>query len=381
MSDAQPAKGGGRNLPTGVFPHHGKWWVVYYVTGSDGRRIRQRERTDAASPREAAKIRAARMTEHARGERTIESGKVTVGDATQAVLDEYERKGRRSMRTAKGYAKAINATFGAHTLAVNVSDKVDAAQIAWQRAGLTNATINRRCNLLRHGLRLLVRRRLLAFVPFIERLEEHSAPGRYIAPSTAEAIRTNLPPTVAPVFTLALLLGIRKGQLTRTLRRFVDLERDVIAWPPSECKAKAAHVVPLDPDALKIVADAMAEGRTRTWCPYLFHGADCAPGRKPSKGYGCIGEFKKPWAAALNAANLTSGQKAGGYTFHHTRNTAATDMRAGGLGEDETMAVGGWKTREVFGRYNLGDVEQLRERLTASRARRGKVVPMRKAGG
>ena len=44
------------------------------------------------------------------------------------------------------------------------------------------------------------------------------------------------------------------------------------------------------------------------------------------------------------------------------------------------MKIGGWKTREVSGRYNLGDVEALRERLAASRGRRGKVVPLRRQG-
>jgi hypothetical protein len=39
--------------------------------------------------------------------------------------------------------------------------------------------------------------------------------------------------------------------------------------------------------------------------------------------------------------------------------------------------VANWKTRSVFGRYNLGDVDKLRERLAATRNRRGKVVPLR----
>jgi hypothetical protein len=76
-------------------------------------------------------------------------------------------------------------------------------------------------------------------------------------------------------------------------------------------------------------------------------------------------------------AGLTAGRKDGGIVFHHTRNTFATDARAGGMGEDDVMAVGGWKTRSVFGRYQLGDVEKLRERLAATRDWRGKVVPLR----
>ena len=115
--------------------------------------------------------------------------------------------------------------------------------------------------------------------------------------------------------------------------------------------------------------------------PFLFHSPDCAPGHTPTKAYGCIGEFKKVWGKALKDAGLAAGRKNAVVVFHSTRVTAATDLRAGGLGEDEMMAVGGWKTREVFGRYNLGSIEALRERLTAARSRRGKIVPLKKAQG
>jgi len=377
-TDARPGPKGGK-LPPGVYWRHRKLWISYYTTGPDGRRTQHREATKATSPREAAALRATRITDHARGERTVETGKVTVGDAMRAVLDEYERKGRRSLRTARGYAKGIEATLGTGTLAVNVADKINAAQLAWQRAGLRNGTINRRCNLLRRGLRLLVHTRRLAFVPYIERLPEHSTPGRYITTKDADAIRTHLPAAVVPVFSLALLLGIRKGQLTRTLRRFVDVERGVVTYPPAECKHQGAHVVPLDPDAFVLVEAAMADART--WCPYLFHGPHCAPGRKPSKAYGCVGEFKDAWATALKAAQLPAGRKGGGYVFHHTRNTAATDLRAAGVSESDCMAVGGWQTRNVFDRYNVGDTEALRARLAAARGRRGTVVPLRRREG
>jgi hypothetical protein len=69
--------------------------------------------------------------------------------------------------------------------------------------------------------------------------------------------------------------------------------------------------VVLDAEPLAIIEAAMADART--WCPYLFHGEDCAPGHKPSKAYGCIGDFKKAWASALEAAGLAAGRKAGGY--------------------------------------------------------------------
>jgi hypothetical protein len=45
------------------------------------------------------------------------------------------------------------------------------------------------------------------------------------------------------------------------------------------------------------------------------------------------------------------------------------------------MALGGWKTRAVFGWYNLGDVEALRERLAAANTKTRTVVPLRRASG
>ena len=120
--------------------------------------------------------------------------------------------------------------------------------------------------------------------------------------------------------------------------------------------------------------------RAVPWCPYLFHGPDCRPGHTPSKVYGCVGTFHKAWATACKAAGFPVGRKAGGYVFHHTRNTAATNLRAAGLSEADCMAVGGWKTRAVFDWYNLGDVEALRERLAAAQSVGRKVVPLRRQG-
>src|SRR5690348_3734336 len=108
------AKGG--KMPPGVYWRHRTLWIAYYVSGPDGRRRQYREKTKATSPREAGQLRAARMTEHARGERTIESGQLTVADVLATVLTDYEVNGRRSLDTAKGRAKKIEAALGKNLL-------------------------------------------------------------------------------------------------------------------------------------------------------------------------------------------------------------------------------------------------------------------------
>ena len=54
--------------------------------------------------------------------------------------------------------------------------------------------------------------------------------------------------------------------------------------------------------------------------------------------------------------------------FHHTRNTAATNLRAAGLDEADAMKITGHQTAHVFRHYDIGNVEALRERLAHSRA-------------
>src|SRR5262249_9658778 len=155
-----------------------------------------------------------------------------------------------------GHVAALTAAFQQHQEQTGsrcmqaselATDDVEAVQLRWQRAGMTNATINRRCNLLRRAFRLMVRAKKLHVVPYIPRLTEASPVGLYITPAQAAVIQRCLPAYLQPFLAFAYDDGIRKGQLARTLRRYVDLSRGVIAWPPEECKRKTAHVVPLEP--------------------------------------------------------------------------------------------------------------------------------------
>ncbi len=150
----------------------------------------------------------------------------------------------------------------------------------------------------------------------------------------------------------------------------------MIEWPASECKAGMPHTLPLEGESLAIVERAVANARP--WCPYLFHGRDCAPGRDPrtmSRRYACLGNMRVAFQKACEAAGLPFGRKAGGFVFHHTRNTAATDLAAAGCTIEDVMKIGGWKTAAVARRYDLGNLEALRARIAAARER-GNVVKL-----
>src|SRR5262249_38325225 len=133
------------------------------------------------------------------------------------------------------------------------------------------------------------------------------------------------------------------------------------SWSAAEVKAKDAFVLPLDGDPLELIVRRHATRRLH--CPYVFHGPRCAPGRRPSKLYGCVGDFRKAFASACKAAGFPVGRKAGGYVFHNTRHTAVTNLVNAGVPAHEAMAVSGHRTRSVFDRYSIELKDHTRGRL------------------
>ena len=340
--------------------------TLYFHYTQDGR-VRQ-ESAHTTSIRVARAKRAERLTAVASGDE-VPRGRLTIADLLAELVRDYERNDRTSLPTLRGSVKAwLAAGLGPlrpHTLR---PEQLTAIGDGWKRAGLTNATINRRNAALHRAYSLACQTGRLRAIPYLARRDEHRRRSRrrYVPPADAVLLSEHLPGYAAMFFEFALENGIRRGQLARTLRRFVDLERAVIEWPPEECKAREAHVLPLEGRSLALVERALEV--TPLWCPYLFHGRWCRGGRKPSQKYGCLGDFRKTWARACATAGLPVGQVAGGYVFHDTRRTAATTLRAGGLDEARAMQVTGHKTVYVFREYNLEDVEHLRRELTKARA-------------
>jgi integrase len=359
-----------KTLPAGLYWRGGSLWMRYRVRGREHfEPVPCDEHGQQVSPREAANLRAERITELRRGEVISDSRRLTVGALLDAVLLDYELNQRGSVGTARARLRILREAVGSRAAVMFSTEDVQRLQVAWQREGLTAGTINRRCNLLRKAFRLAWRSGKLPRQLYVPRLEEHAARGVYIGEKDAATIAKHLPDYAREPFDFALLYGIRKGQLARTLRRFVDVDRALIEWPPNECKAREPHTLPLDAAGLAIVKRAMTAAVP--WCPYLFHGRDCSPARVRPKSnrYGCLGNLRIAFRKACEAAGLAVGRKAGGLVWHCTRNTAATDLAAAGCTIEDIMRVGGWRTADVARRYDLGNLDALRARIAAARSR------------
>jgi len=66
-----------------------------------------------------------------------------------------------------------------------------------------------------------------------------------------------------------------------------------------------------------------------------------------------IGEFRKTWESACQAAGLD------GRLVHDLRRSAARDFRRAGVSGHEIMKLCGWKTGDMFDRYNIIDYADL----------------------
>ena len=128
-------------------------------------------------------------------------------------------------------------------------------------------------------------------------------------------------------------------------------------------KAKRPHILPLDGRPLEIIEARHALRVLH--CPFVFHGRHCAPGRRPSKQYGCVGDFKRAWETACKRAGFPVGRKHGGFVFHNTRHTAVTNLVAAGVPDGVAMTISGHKTRSVFDRYTIRREDLARNAMQA----------------
>src|SRR5262245_5322455 len=345
----------------------GTWGAkLWYTTVVDGQTVFRSTKT--ADLRDARKVRALAVA-------AVENGtpqpkaRLLVSHVLDGLLENYETNHLRSLQTARGHVKALTAAIGNIPAGKLKTKRIVAMQRAWPQAGtVTNVTINRRCETLLHAFNLAVRGGELAVAPYVPRLKAQSILGKYLPGGVQAVLAEHLPTHVVTLMEVGRLIGTRRGQLSRTERTWIDPERRVLAWPPDECKNDAPRVIPLDEAAWAIIEQLLAQGAERPWCPYLFHGPRCAPGRAPSKRWGCIGDFRTPWETACKKVGLPVGRKNGGYVFHHLRNTAVTDLLASGkLSAAEAMVISGHKTESMVKHYNMGNLEALRERLEAAR--------------
>lgn len=211
------------------------------------------------------------------------------------------------------------------------------------------ATINRDLAVLRHMLRLAVRKwRWLDREPYIEMLPEN--PPRDIELTEAEEARLvpECSPALADLLAGALATGMRQGELIKLTWAQVDLGARVIDFPPTKRGRK--RLMPINEVLYYVLSrrKAAAQGLTGPGhSDRVFCRVNGVPWSK--------GAVEDHFGKALAAAEIRKA-----LVFHDLRHTFASRLKRNGVGETEIQRLLGHKTLAMTDRYINVEVEQMR---------------------
>jgi integrase len=146
------------------------------------------------------------------------------------------------------------------------------------------------------------------------------------------------------MFTLACNVAWRKGEVLNLKARHLDFSDGTIRLDKGTTKNNDGRVVKMPKEVQQLLA-ACAAGKS---------GDDFVFTRDSGRYKGRrVRDFRVGWANACERAKVP------GLMFHDLRRTGAQNLRRLGVGEKTIMKMAGWRTREVFSRYDIVDHDDL----------------------
>ena len=333
----------------GTFVELPTWWIQYRV---DGRKVRESSRSKRY--RDAEALLRQRLNELDAGSYVpLEMRQVTVADLLDDLIADFEANDKSVtwVRYVDGHLRPFFGSLRATALQTRHIKEYIAER---RGAGVRNSTINRELGRLRRAFSLAMEETppRVSKIPRIPHLAEPPPRKGFFEHEEFVALRHELPVHLKLVITFAYFTGCRKGEILSLLWSQVDLKARVVRLEPGETKNDEGRTIPL----LGELADMLAmqkQIRDQKWphAAEVFHRYG-----KPIK------DFRGAWDEASKRADLWDAES-GRPTriFHDLRRTGARNLVRAGVPERVVMAIGGWKTRSVFDRYNIVNERDLHD--------------------
>jgi integrase len=192
-----------------------------------------------------------------------------------------------------------------------------------------------------------------ALWPKVRKLEERKEVGRALSPEEERRLldvvgaqsSPNRSQTLATFIRVALLTGMRAGEITSITWGQVDLERQVLTVGKAKSAAGTGRQIPMNRDLFAVFSMHSAWFTKRFGqaqpCHYLFPFGKPTP-NDPSKP---ITDVTGAWKALRKAAGVQC-------RLHDLRHTAATKMAEAGVPESTMLALMGHMSRAMLERYS-----------------------------
>ena len=195
----------------------------------------------------------------------------TLGELSDAYLQDYQVRQFRSQSTARGRIAHLVACFGraAHAAALTTY-QIRQYQLARRAAGAATGTINRETSALHRMGTLAVHWGWLDTVPgFPDRLRENPPRQGFFEHPEYLAVRAHLPAPWQDILDLAYYSGWRKQEILGLTWDEIDEAGGVIRLSPARSKTLVGRILPISPP----IAEALARRRARRDpdSPLVFH--------------------------------------------------------------------------------------------------------------
>jgi integrase len=323
------------------------WWLDYSIRGK-----RHRESSGTTSKKEAFALLRERIGKRSAGTLTGRPDRVTLADLKKALQTHYLLEGNASWPRALQAFTHLETFFGADARVIAITrSAVSDYQESRLIAEAARNTVRYETGVLSAAFGVAAEKDLLATKPVFSRLGEGEKRSGFFGSADFAALVVELPTDLADVVRFARMTGWRRGEVTGLLWSQVEWDDDQYPGAHSEPEPGANACIRIGEAQTKggdsrqfplAGADELRELLLSRWQSrsglHVFH-----RNGKP------IGDFRKAWARACTAAGVPDR------LFHDLRRTAARDFRQAGVSEGEIMRLCGWKTRDMFDRYNIID--------------------------
>ena len=288
----------------------------------------------------------------------------TLGDLSDAYLQDYQVRQFRSQSTARGRTAHLAAFFGRDARAATLTTyQIRQYQLTRRAAGAATGTISRETSALHRMGTLAVHWGWLDTVPgFPDRLRENPPRQGFFEHPEYLAVRAHLPTPWQDILDLAYYSGWRKQEILGLTWEEIDEAGGVIRLSPARSKTLVGRILPIS----QPIAEALARRRARRdpTSPLVFH-RDGIPVRR----------WRTAWRTACQAAGVPTR------FLHDCRRTAARNLIRANVPERVAMLLTGHKSRAIFDRYNIIHEQELLDagdQLVAYLAQQAQAVPARR---
>ena len=279
-----------------VFRRGSRWWIAYYAP--QGRRSVERRESGGLTEKEARRKLKQRLQEiavHKSGLRPFqgpEHERVTIEELLQALEQDYEIRGRKSLNTLKSHLRHIRHALGLDRAVAITPKRLREYVVSRQQANAAPASINRELEGLQRAFALGMEAGTIIVVPKFPSLPERNARQGFFERADFQAVLKNISDTdLCDFCEWFYWTGMRPGEIQSLTWAAFDKETWTLRLHAKDAKIGYGRAIPLEGELRSIIGRRVA-GR-RLDCPLIFH----RHGKQ-------IGEFRKRWKRACHAAGV-----------------------------------------------------------------------------